>query len=139
MSMGIVSACLPTLGPVTAVFLRKMGIKKTLFSSRGATNASASNFGNMNSSAGLTRDRTDTETVKSKKDIAGPFYRLSDDNVSGETATENVRADAELRPDHGYAYTVTSKPGKADGGGLVGDEIPLNGIRVHTDFKQSAN
>ena len=62
------------------------------------------------------------------------FYRLPDGQISGDTARA---PDAELRPKHGYGYTVTSQPGKGDGESLSGDEVPLHGIRVQTDFKQS--
>ncbi|KAL2023524.1 hypothetical protein VTK56DRAFT_2132 [Thermocarpiscus australiensis] len=139
MSAGIVSACLPTLGPVMGSVARMMGIKRTILTTRGATNMSSKNFGR---STGSITDRTEIEPQRAKVDGAGAFYRLSDDNASGETgetARANAPVDAGLRPDHGYVYTVTSKSGKGSRGSLSGDEIPLQGIRVHTAFKQSAS
>ncbi|KAL2261102.1 hypothetical protein VTK26DRAFT_4703 [Humicola hyalothermophila] len=143
MAAGIVSACLPTFGPVASSFFRKIGVKRTLFGSRGTTSASGKAYGNASSSAALTRDRTELDVVKTKVDIdigRGRFYRLSDEDVSGgKTASGNIPVDAELRPDHGYGYTVTSKPGKLDGQESSGDEIPLHGIRVRKDFEHSSS
>ncbi|KAH6631346.1 hypothetical protein F5144DRAFT_531946 [Chaetomium tenue] len=140
MSAGIVSACLPTLGPVMALGAAKLGIKRTILTSRGGggtTGASSRNFGGKSTTPSLS-DRTEVELQKStKKDNAGTFYRLPDDQVSGDTSRG---VDADLRPEHGYGYTVTSRPAgaKADGASLSGDEVPLHGIRVQKDFKQSA-
>lgn len=138
MSAGIISACLPTLGPVMAFCAGKLGIKRTLLSSRngGTTHASSSKNFAHSATASLS-DRTEVELQKSstsRKDGAGAFYRLPDGQMSGETAGA---VDSDLRPKHGYKYTVTSQPGKGDGASLSGDEVPLHGIRVHTDFKQS--
>ncbi|KAH6857044.1 hypothetical protein B0I37DRAFT_89178 [Chaetomium sp. MPI-CAGE-AT-0009] len=133
MSAGIVSACLPTIGPVMTLFASKLGIKRTLLTSRGGGTTGASS-GNFHKS---TTTSTDVELQKSTKNDNGTFYRLPDDQASGEM-TRGV--DAELRPEHGYGYTVTSRSvdPKADGGSLSGDEIPLHGIRVQKDFKQVA-
>ncbi len=137
MSAGIVSACLPTLGPVFAVCATKLGIKRTLLTTRGErTNntGSSKNFTNQ-SGTGSMRDGADLELQKARKASGGAgFYRLPDSQMSSDTARP---PDAELRPKHGYGYTVTSQPGKGDGESLSGDEVPLHGIRVHTDFKQS--
>jgi hypothetical protein len=142
MSAGIISACLPTLGPVMTSFASKLGIKRTILTSRGGgaatTGASSGNF--KSSATPSLSDRAEVELQKTtKKDNAGTFYRLPDDQLSGETARA---VDAELRPEHGYGYTVTSRPGNVKGDGessrSSGDEAPLHGIRVQTDFKQSA-
>ncbi|KAL2128989.1 hypothetical protein VTI74DRAFT_8377 [Chaetomium olivicolor] len=151
MSAGIISACLPTLGPAMAVFFRVMGIKRALFSSRGGAGTNLSSSKNLASSnlhvrsgPGSVSDRTEVELqqkragTSTKKDGAGAFYRLPDGGASGETAVY-VPTDATLRPDHGCAYTVTSRPGKGDGESLSGDEVPLHGIRVRTDFKHSSS
>ncbi|GAB1314742.1 PTH11-type G-protein coupled receptor protein [Madurella fahalii] len=137
MSAGIVSACLPTLSPVMFLVLRKMGVKKSILSR--SANTAPSSRNNFVKSPGQTGSRPEGELLQSKKDAAGTFYRLPDDNISGETANENEPVDAELRPEHGYAYTVTSKPGKCKRGSLVTDDIPLHGIRVDTDFKHSTS
>jgi len=138
MSAGIVSACLPTLGPVMAFCAGKLGIKRSLLGTRsgGGTTGVSSSKNFAQSATGSVSDRTEVELQKattSRKDGAGAFYRLPDGQVSGETA----RGDSDLRPKHGYKYTVTSQPGKGDGASLSGDEVPLHGIRVHTDFKRS--
>jgi hypothetical protein len=107
------------------------------------------------------------KSVTKKGSARGPFYRLPDEyhhhrdvsesrSSSGDNNninnTQTARpADADLRPDHGCAYTVTTshgrrpprggnvKGGGGDGESLSGDEVPLHGIRVHTDFTQSAS
>jgi len=164
MSAGIVSACLPTLGPVMALLARKVGIKRTVLTSRtgggsgrgGGTNATAAssshNFAKSSSlSASAAPSLTDAgrappelelqQKKSSRKDGAGAFYRLPDDQQLSADMPRPM--DAELRPGHGYAYTVTSRPGDVgrvvvDGAeSLSGDEVPLHGIRVHRDFKRS--
>jgi len=137
MSAGIVSACLPTLGPVFAVCANKLGIKRSLLTTRGerTNNTSSSKTFAGQSGTGSMRDGADLELQKARKASGGAgFYRLPDSEMSGDTARA---PDAELRPKHGYGYTVTSQPTKGDGESLSGDEVPLHGIRVHTDFKQS--
>lgn len=138
MSAGIISACLPTLGPVLAIVIGKMGIKRTLLSGAGAATANTLSSQNFAKSATASlSDRTDVELQKSRKDTtgAGAFYRLPDDQLPAERA----RGDVQLRPEHGYGYTVSSQPGKGDGESLSGDEVPLHGIMVHTDFKRSTS
>ena len=136
MSAGIVSACLPTLGPVMSFVFRSIGIKRSLLGTRHGVTANISSSKNLGQSATPSlSDRTDVDLQKStKKDTAGAFYRLSDGQVSAETTRA---VDADLRPDHGYGYSVTSQPTKGDGASLSGDEVPLHGIRVHTQFKRS--
>ncbi|KAK4201137.1 hypothetical protein QBC40DRAFT_264379 [Triangularia verruculosa] len=152
MSAGIISANLPTLGPIMSLVLTKIGISSSLISnnSRSASKngfSSKNNFGASGSggnpkSTGSVTDHTEPEV---RKDGDRAFYRLPDDQNSSDTALESrtatmTRDDSGLRPDHGYAYTVTSRPGRQGGDeqSLCGDEVPLKGIRVHTDFKQSA-
>ena len=135
MSAGIVSACLPILGPVMAFCAGKLSIKRSLFMTRGGGTTNTSSSKNFAQSAtGSMRDRTEIELQKARKSSAWPvFYLLRDDQMLGDTAPG---LDAELRPEHGHGRTVTSQPGKGDGESLSGDEVPLHGIRVHTDFKQ---
>ena len=134
MSAGIVSACLPILGPVMAFCAGKLSIKRSLFMTRGGGTTNTSSSKNFAQSAtGSTRDRTEIELQKARKSSAGPvFYLLRDDQMLGDTARA---VDAELQPEHGYVCTVTRQPGKSDGESLSGDEVPFHGIRVHTDFK----
>lgn len=154
MSAGIISANLPTLAPIMSLILTRMGISGSLItggSSSGSKNgfSSKNNFGgtgggNMKST-GSVSDRTESGS-ELRKDGDRAFYRLPDDSNISETALDTgrtatlTRDDTGLRPDHGYAYTVTSRPGKqGDSESMSGDEVPLKGIRVHTDFKQSAD
>jgi hypothetical protein len=175
MSAGIISACLPTLGPVLSVFFRALGIKRSLLGSKnrtrgtgggtGATGAadplSSTNnlgFANLKSAPASLSDRTEVElevppaggkSVTKKGSARGPFYRLPDEYVSESSGDAAARpVDANLRPDHGCAYTVTTSHGRAprgnmkglgDGESWSGDDVPLRGIRVHTDFTQSAS
>ncbi|KAJ9148526.1 Integral membrane protein [Pleurostoma richardsiae] len=133
MSAGIVSACLPTLRPAIQLFGRTFGIKNSFF--RGGSSVGQSKTGGGQASRG-TVNQTDTELGRSKK--TGVFYRLEDDNASGGTTESGNPADSKLRPDHGFSYTVSTKAGKGEGDSLSGDEIPLQGIRVQTDFKRTA-
>lgn len=137
MSAAIVSACLPTLGPVMSFFFRAIGIKRSIL---GATRRDTTAGGMSSKNVGKlatpsSRDPIALELQKSKRDTVGDgaFYRLPDEQLSGDTARPT---DAELRPKHGYGYTVTSQPGKGDAASLSGDEVPLHGIRVQTHFKQ---
>lgn len=134
MSAGIVSACLPTLGPVFSAAARKVGIKASVLRSRGTNDDSSKGQSITGRPMG---DRTEVETAKSKNSATGTFYRLSDDHGSRGTAAEYGPTDAGLRPEHRHEYTVTSTPGKGERDSLSGDEIPLQGIRVRTDFKHS--
>ncbi|KAL2163943.1 hypothetical protein VTH06DRAFT_3156 [Thermothelomyces fergusii] len=111
MSAGIVSACLPTIGPVVSLCAGKLGIKHIFLSSR-----SRSRSNNHGASAGLsgkhktpssslaaatTKTMTTTTTTKvaadvllsemdlqrsgaTRKDGAGAFYRLPDPQIPGE-------------------------------------------------------
>lgn len=133
MSAGIVSACLPVLRPVIQWAGRAVGLKGGIFVSSLGPSAAFSKDLDHHSSANRLRstagDRADAE-----------FYRLPDDNTSRRTA-EHAGADVGLRPEHGFSYAVTSKAGKTKGEQdslSSGDEIPLQGIHVHTDFQHSA-
>lgn len=135
MSAGIVSACLPTLRPVILLVGQYMGLKGSMFRS---TNDSAGMSKSGGTNLGpVTGTRTALESKADGGKEGGPFYRLPDDTSASQTTTGN------LRPDHGYEYSVSTSgvPSrmKGDGGSLSsGDEIPLQGIRVDTDFKHSS-
>ncbi|KAK0673070.1 hypothetical protein QBC41DRAFT_312116 [Cercophora samala] len=155
MSAGIISANLPTLAPIMSLMLTKMGISGSLIT-RGSDGGSGNGFSSKNNfggtsgggntkSTGSVSDRIESGS-ELRKDGDRAFYRLPDDSNFSETALDTgrtatlTRDDTGLRPDHGYAYTVTSRPGKqGDSESMSGDEVPLKGIRVHTDFKQSAD
>ncbi|KAB5531361.1 hypothetical protein GE09DRAFT_1177404 [Coniochaeta sp. 2T2.1] len=131
MSAGIVSACLPTLRPVIQWAARGVGIKGGLFGNSDHDSAAFSK--NLNVSGNRLRTNPGTTTD-------ADFYRLPDDGASGKSR-EQLAADAKLRPDHGFGYSVTSKPANSSKGDKdslsSGDEIPLQGIRVQRDFKHS--
>lgn len=130
MSAGIVSACLPTLRPVIQYAARGVGIKGGIFGSSEHDSAAFSK--NLDKSGNRLRSDPDVPDAD--------FYRLPDDSGASKKSKEQLAADAALRPDHGYAYAVSSTPviGKGDKDSLSsGDEIPLQGIRVQKDFKRS--
>jgi hypothetical protein len=134
MSAGIVSACLPTMRPVIQWAARGVGIKGGIFGTSEHDSAAFSK--NLTQSGNRLRSRPDATDAD--------FYRLpgegDDDGASGKSR-EQLAADAKLRPDHGFAYAVSSKPAhdvKGDKDSLSsGDEIPLHSIRVQTDFQHS--
>jgi hypothetical protein len=138
MSAGIVSACLPTLRPVILLVGQSMGLKGSMFRSTNASTGMSKTGGGTNLGP-VTGTRTALESkADGGKEGGGPFYRLPDDpNASAQRTTT-----ANLRPDHGYDYSVSTSAvasRKGDGGSLSsGDEIPLQGIRVDTDFKHSS-
>ncbi len=79
MSAGIVSACLPILGPVMAFCASKLGIK------RFTKTSSSKNF--AQSATGSMRDRTEIELQKARRGTGGAvFYLLPDDQMLGDTA-----------------------------------------------------
>ena len=106
------------LGPVFAWCANKMGIKRSLLTTRGGGTHNTSSSKNFAQSATTSmRDGTDVELQKARKASAGAcFYRLPDSQISGDTARA---PDAELRLKHGYGYTVTSQPGKGKSGALI--------------------
>jgi len=130
MSAGIVSACLPTMRPVIQWAARGVGIKGGLFGNSEHDSAAFSK--NLSMSGNRLRSNPGTTTD-------AEFYRIPDDGASGKSK-EQLAADARLRPEHGFGYSVSSKPvaSKGDSHSISsGDEIPLQGIRVQRDFKHS--
>ena len=130
MSAGIVSACLPTLVPALKWIGRKIGLGKlmTLTTSRGTSNGASKPTLVTAGGTGASAQRTDRRRSLTGKD--GDFYRLSDDEaISAE--------DHSYDPKHGRNVTVASSPGmNTRGRRMSGDEIPLNGLRIQTDFRQ---
>ncbi|KAK4165536.1 hypothetical protein QBC43DRAFT_234787 [Cladorrhinum sp. PSN259] len=128
MSAGIVSACLPTFRPVMQWAGRSVGIKEGVFgSSLGQSEAFSNNLDKSGN-----RQRSNLGTTGDE------FYRLDDDAASGRQTADGQPKDAQLRPQHGFTYQVSSTPGrsKSEAASISsGDEVPLQGIRVHRDFK----
>ncbi|KAK4459324.1 hypothetical protein QBC42DRAFT_312104 [Cladorrhinum samala] len=129
MSAGIISACLPTFRPVMQWAGRGVGMKGGLFgSSVGQSENYSKNI-----------DKSTSSRLHSNPDLADDeFYRLDDDVASARTG-EVRPADAKLRPDHGFACEVSSKPRRAGTNTEAdsvnsSDEVPLQGIMVQKDF-----
>ncbi|KAF7555316.1 hypothetical protein G7046_g6587 [Stylonectria norvegica] len=136
MSAGIVSACLPTLKPALTFFARKLGfsgfVRRHFFTVSGSRGTAGSVPSHMRSASGHRDDTSDADLVHNAG--KGDFYRL-DDDVGIQSSTSNPK----LRPDHGNTRTVITRPTRGEGDSLSGDEVPLKGIRIHTDFKQSVS
>ncbi|KAI1634520.1 hypothetical protein F4809DRAFT_618075 [Biscogniauxia mediterranea] len=130
MSAGITSACLPTLVPALKLIGRTIGLGRlmSLSTTRGGTREQKGSTGPSAASAPR------HEHLKSFPDKDGEFVRLSDD---AGVSTDDDRS-PRLRPDQDVSYIVTSVPRtKDDKRRTSTDEIPLNSIRVQTDFKQT--
>ena len=124
MSAGIVSACLPTLKPALQFFVRKLGIKGSIFdlfpSEQSTSHTNHTEDQNTATGGGRGPERNGSQ---------GPFYRLQD-------GTQKP-IDTKLRPDHTYDYTVSKVPGDKDGLSYVsGDEVPPHSIHVSQAFTQ---
>ncbi|KAG7284899.1 hypothetical protein NEMBOFW57_009514 [Staphylotrichum longicolle] len=83
MSAGIVSACLPILGPVMAFCAGKLGIKRSVLRIHGGgTTKTLSSKNFAQSATGSMKDRTEIELQKVMKGSAGRvFYLLPDDQM----------------------------------------------------------
>jgi hypothetical protein len=127
MSAGIVSACLPTMKPALQFFVRKLGIKGSMF------DLFPSELSTNHTNGPVAVDTTNsTRQGLARKESQGPFYRLPDGT--------QMPVDAKLRPEHGYEYTVSSFPGtRGEGDSLSGDEVPLHNIHVKKDFSQETH
>ncbi|KAI1074921.1 hypothetical protein F5B20DRAFT_585754 [Whalleya microplaca] len=135
MSAGIVSANLPTLVPAFKLIGRSIGLNKfmSLTNTKQSSRPTQVTLGPSSASAPRPERR------RSLKGQDGDFYRLSDD-AGISTDDDHNTYDPKLRPDHNVTLTVTSSPGgKYQERRMSGDEIPLNSIRVKTDFKQERN
>ena len=134
MSAGIISACLPTLRPAFEFFIRVLKIKGPLdglFHTSAETTLVSKTGRSTTGGGASTLNATPTHGRKGSE--AG-FYRLSDENKSAESGNA---ADKNLRPNHGYGYSVTTESRGREAKGIdESDEIPLQGIRVHKDFSQ---
>jgi hypothetical protein len=130
MSVGIMSACLPTLRPALIRLSRMIGIKGSMSALRSRSSNSA---GLSNNTGGTTLN---SSTDPSRKTSQRAFHRLPD---NGDRDVSRTPLEAKLRPDH-YGPMVTSVMGaKTDSDSLSGDEVPLHTIRVQTDFKRTDN
>lgn len=136
MSAGIVSACLPTLRPAFLLIARTIGIRGTWLSVFREAASGASKTGQSNNNTTGVLAVTNSERNHNREESGGSFYRLPDDSKHG--AQQIVQpVDVDLRPEHGYVYTVSSVAGRKDEqDSLSGDEIPLHSISVQKKFMQ---
>ncbi|KAM0454389.1 hypothetical protein ACHAPV_008469 [Trichoderma viride] len=138
-SAGIISACLPTLLPVIRLFLKTIGIERNFFSSQRGTNSNSnvnkSNLGSLNPKS-VNADST-------HRTNGNDFYRLNDETESDGSFTIDTRPvvmNSQFRPDtKGYKNTIKSHRIDELPADLTRDDIPLSGIRVQTEFKQSTS
>ncbi|CAM1504280.1 Fc.00g018710.m01.CDS01 [Cosmosporella sp. VM-42] len=134
MSAGIVSACLPTLKPALTFFARHMGfsgfVSRHFMTMNGSSGTRGSVPSHMRSASGHRDDTSDVDLVHNTG--KGDFYRLDDD-----IGLQASASDPKLRPEHGYSQTVTTRPMRGEVDSWTGDEVPLQGIRIQRDFKQS--
>lgn len=136
-SAGIISACLPTLLPVIRLLLKTVGIKRNFFSSHrgtnGASNVNKSNLSSRNPNKSMNADST-------HRTNGNDFYRLNDETESDGSFTidtQPVVMNSQFRPDtKGYRHATKSLRSDELSANLIRDDIPLNGIRVQTEFKQ---
>lgn len=132
MSAGITSACLPTLLPVLNAIARLFGVKNPLTtrsSSKGQTKDQSTNVSTHMS-------RTVNLPDATAKRTSDNFYRLPDHDSDGPSSRtgSSTPIESKLRPDgRGYEYTVKSGDREEDSG----DDIPLHGIMVQTEFERS--
>ncbi|KAF4120644.1 hypothetical protein GMORB2_2647 [Geosmithia morbida] len=125
MSAGIISACLPTLLPIINYIARRFGIRTPLSRAVHSDGRSKQSSSAPESKGNL----TDVSTKRSSNN----FYRLPDEEHDNAPAP----IDSNLRPDgkeYGYTIKTTGRGGKDDDSG---DDIPLRGIRVRTDFERT--
>ncbi|TVY54274.1 Satratoxin biosynthesis SC1 cluster protein, partial [Lachnellula suecica] len=118
LSSGIISACLPCLGPIVRTMIKSIG--GTTLGSSGSKNKSGGVNSGLNTIGG-------TGAKQHRAQRSASFYRLK------ESQKYNI-SDSDLRPEHGgkVAVTITGTGGSDSGG----DEIPLRAIRHQTDVEQ---
>ncbi|KAG5927994.1 hypothetical protein E4U42_001471 [Claviceps africana] len=154
MAAGIISACLPTLLPVFLYCARTFGYRQSAHLPRRETNAPPTFGGtaggeNRCKSGATILGAYVTETDDDSLDQAAenPFYRLSCSRESGSVVSQpvhrrDVTTDKSSEPTFrtdtlGYGHSVMSyalRPGSRN----QDDDVPLQGIRVQTDFKTAA-
>lgn len=136
-SASIISASLPTLGPVVGEFLTYIGLKGNSGFSQGTYNKSTTTNSNVLTSLSKNKSAVPGQPR------ANPFYEIPDspsgsreneemDSFSEQTAEEAFRT----RPAHGFSR-ASMVSAEARRMGKEGDDIPLKGISVKTEFVQS--
>ncbi|KAL4995028.1 hypothetical protein BDV10DRAFT_141864 [Aspergillus recurvatus] len=131
MSAGIVSACLPTLRPAFHFFFRVLGLQ-SIMPSMLRTNHSQTATTNIGS------NDVSITTSKAAQASAGranrrSFYHLPDENDSTESERQGRPP---FRPEYDSAQTRIVVRGEGQEDKCVGDEVPLQGIRVQREFTQ---
>ncbi|KAF7556381.1 hypothetical protein G7Z17_g1412 [Cylindrodendrum hubeiense] len=144
MSAGIVSACLPTMLPVLRLLVRYTGLEHLTSTVRGTSARSKTDRSAFSKGLASREDVEARPTQNSNANGRGDsFYRLPDETDSdgvGKSGDLGAASSSvgDLRPDiKGYEFTVKSYKSNTDRGDESGDEIPLQGIRVQKQFRQS--
>ncbi|ORY57802.1 uncharacterized protein BCR38DRAFT_353991 [Pseudomassariella vexata] len=137
MSAGIISACLPTMGPAFILVARILGVSKVLgLTTNRSVNALPSrNHSKLNRNPQLNGGANGRNRKEGGNDIEDGFFRLSDDTNASRVG--DTTGDVRLRPEHDVGFqssTAVATKGEADS--WSGDEVPLRRIRVQTDVKQ---
>lgn len=122
------------------LLFKTIGIEEKFFSSHrgtnGASNANKSNLSSLDPNKSVNADST-------HRTNGNNFYRLNDETESDGSFTidtQPVAMESQFRPDtKGYRNTIKSLRIDELPADLTRDDIPLNGIRVRTEFKQSTS
>ncbi|KAG5986615.1 hypothetical protein E4U52_008404 [Claviceps spartinae] len=155
LSAGIISACLPTLLPIFLLIARSCGYSRSTVLPGRDANAPPT-IGGTGGSRNKGRNGTatwNTFAIRAHDDDSfermteGPCYRLRDSAESGGCSVASQHMNScdsipetsshpTLRTDIlGYGHSANSYTIK--GAGNDDDDVPLQGIRVQTDFKTS--
>lgn len=152
MAAGIISACLPTLLPVFLYCGRAFGLTQSALLPRREANAAptiggtgGSKDGYRSRSATLSSFTTRTDDDALDNAAENPLCGLRDSAESGGVVSHPVglraittdnASEPSLRTDTlGYGHSATSYTVRRSGNN--GDDVPLQGILVQTDFIKS--
>lgn len=131
MSAGIVSACLPTMGPAFQFIGKKCGMRAPS-PTLGSNNVSKSG---LSSNGRIIPDNSVSgHHGGGKRHSQGAFHYLPDDSKYVGSEGSRTPVDDDLRPTHG-AYTTANASGRRTDSYST-DEVPLNSIAVHKNFTQ---
>jgi hypothetical protein len=161
MSAGIVSACLPTLRPAFAFFFRVLGLRSVMPSLLRAGPSRTASTSKLNShTAGHSRNGRGVSggggsaSAPSNIDLVRAnrrsFYHLPEDESDSSESQPRVDG-AQFRPEYDSMKTTTVVHGRerkeieedndrwmmgGRNGHGNGNDVPLQGIRVQTEFTQ---
>lgn len=110
MATGIISACLPTLGPVIGVVIQALGFNNSPFC----------------------KHRVDTSSNTNSDIYTRPQNSKKKDERDADVGVQEL---LDLRPDGPFDHTGPVI--RSDTESMCGDEVPLNGIRVKTEISHT--